>query len=163
MNQLLEVAPYIHTVGDERVKNELYLSYFDVKQVGNVKGAMPIIGIDFNETEASYAKRLRNWRFADREVLFDGWIVKDMKHWHVMQREDVIIIFEFTTYTVTIGAKEYKFNVLPETVDDFINDFKRIGVKLFWKQEIIDKFGKDKLSSSKKVIEYHKILKQSLE
>src|SRR5258705_4633460 len=134
MENNVEAAPFIHTVGDTGVKDGLYLKYFSVEQVGNLKGSMPICGVDFQETEIAYSKRLRDWRFADREVLFNGWIVKDMKHWQHLTSTDgeTTILFEFKTYEIVNGGKVYIFPVLPETIDDFINDCKRIGVKLFW-------------------------------
>jgi len=158
----IEAAPYIFTMGDEKVKDELYLKYFDVKLIGNLKGSMPLFGVDYDESEDGYNKRLREWRFADREVLFEGWMVKDMKHSKVLYNHDktISILFEFKDYTITIEGKEYFFPVLPETIDDFINDCKRIGLKLFWKREIIDKFGVEKITSDNKVVEYHKFLKK---
>lgn len=157
-----EAAPYIFTTEDTIVKKELYNKYFDVKFIGNIKGLMPLFGVDFDETEDGYAKRLREWRFADREVIFSGWIVKDMKHSKILYSPDksITIVFEFKDYVITVDGKDYSFPVLPETIDDFINDCKRIGLKLFWKQEIIDKFGIEKVTSENKVIEYHKFLKK---
>ncbi len=157
-----EAAPYIFTTEKNKVKNELYEKYFDVKHIGNLKGFMPLFGIDFDDTEEGYNKRLREWRFADREVFFDGWFVKDMKHSKVLYNQDktITIVFEFKDYKITIDKKEYCFPVLPETIDDFINDCKRIGLKLFWKQEIIDKFGVGNVTSDTKVVEYHKFLKK---
>lgn len=165
MKNNAEAAPFIHTVGDAEVKNDLYLKYFAPEQLGNLKGTMPICGVDFQETEASYAKRLRDWRFADRAVIFDDWIVKDMKHWHHVTNAEgsITMLFEFKTYEIANGQHVYKFPVLPETIDDFINDCKRIGLKLFWKKEIIDKFGEEKITSTKKVIEYHKMFRQTLD
>ena len=151
MENDFEAAPYIQTIGDEVAKNNLYLQFFDVKHLGNLKGAMPIFGVDFHETNEAYANRLKIWKFADKEVLFDGWVVKDMKHWQFLHYgENVTVIFEFNTYSITAFGKEYKFSVLPDTIDDFINDCKRIGLKLFWKPEIIDKFGIEKITSEKK-------------
>lgn len=165
MENKLEAAPFIHTVGDVVVKNELYTKYFSVEHIGNLKGSMPICGVDFQETEGEYAKRLRDWRFADREVLFDGWVVKDMKHWHHLTSTDgqCTVLFDSKSYEIANGRKVYKFPVLPETIDDFINDCRRIGIKLFWKQEIIDKFGVEKISSTKKVVDYTKLLGQTLD
>lgn len=165
MQNNVEAAPFIHTIGDAVVKNELYTKYFSVEHIGNIKGQMPICGVDFHETEASYAKRLRDWRFSDREVFFEGWIIKDMKHWQhaVSGDNETSILFEFKSYEIVNRGKIYRFPVLPETIDDFINDCKRIGLKLFWKQEIIDKFGVEKISSTKKVVDYDKILRQTLD
>lgn len=165
MDNLVEAAPFIHTVGDAVVKDELYLKYFSIERIGNIKGTMPICGIDFQETEVSYAKRLRDWRFTDREVLFNGWIVKDMKHWHHVTNSEgsITMLFEFKTYEIANGHHVYKFPVHPETIDDFINDCKRIGLKLFWKPEIIDKFGVEKISSTKKVVDYHKLFRETLD
>lgn len=146
MNSRLEVSPYIHTVGDETVKNNLYLKYFDVKHIGNLKGSMPILGVDFNETDAAYVKRLRAWKLADQDVLFSNWTIKDLKHFQVAVSDaGDTIQFDFATYHIKTIHKEYLFPVLPNTIDDFILDCTRIGVKLFWKQEIIDKFGADHL------------------
>lgn len=163
MIERVEASPYNRTVGDETVKNELYLKYFDVKHLGNIKGSMPLLGVDFNETESAYAKRLRVWKQADYDVLFSDWKIKDLKHFQVATNNDGDTLhIEPSSYSITTAGKEFHFPVLPETIDDFINDCKRIGLKLFWKQEIIDKFGADRISSETKVIEYHKILRQSL-
>jgi len=164
MGQRIEAPPYLNTDGDINVRNNIYLQFFKTEHLGNIKGDMPIMGVDFNETEAAYAKRLRAWRMAENEVIFDGWKIKDMKHWQLatsLSGEETIM-FEFNAYTVTLGKKEYKFPTHPDTVDDFINDCKRIGLKLFWKQDIIDKFGAKSISSERRVIEFHKILRQPL-
>lgn len=161
----VEASHYIHTSGDQFVKKDLYLLKFSVNHIGNIHGLMPFIGVDFNETDEGYAKRLRTWKLADRDVLFTGWKVKDMGHWQVLQNEDSTcsINFEFSTYSILLYGKEYVFNAHPETIDDFITDCKRIGLKLFWNTQIIDKFGIDKITSSTKVLEYHKILRESLD
>lgn len=165
MRNEVEASPFINTICDEIAKNELYTKFFDPKHLGNMTGKMPLMGVDFHETEAAYAKRLRLWKQAENEVLFDGWNVKDMKHWQIAVSRDgnTTIQIDFNTYTITTSEKEYKFPTIPENIDDFINDCKRIGVKLFWKQEIIDKFGEKRISSTKKVVEIHKILGQSLD
>ncbi len=160
MSELIEVPPFIHTNGNEDVKNELYLKHFDIKYLGNITGSMPLMGIDYNETESAYTKRLRCWKQADMNVIFDGWSIKDLKQFQIAtDKNGNTIQFDFNSYSVTIESREYKFPLLPETIDDFINDCKRIGLKLFWKQEIINKFDADHISSEKKVVEYHKILK----
>lgn len=140
---LIEAVPYLLNVNGEKLRNELYGLSFNIKHVGNLEGSMPLFNIDFHENEEEYAARLRRWRFADRAVLFDGWIVKDMQHWHVIYSKDytISILIEFNTYSITLKNKEYKFPILPDTIDNFINDCRRISLKLFWKQEIIDKFG----------------------
>jgi len=164
MKSNVEAAPFINTIGDQVIKNELYNKPFDVKHLGNKHGNMPVFGVDFHETTEGYAMRLKRWKLADREVLFDGWIVKDMQHWQVLQGidNDVNINIEFNSYSIFLSGHEYKFPVLPDTIDDFINDCKRIGIKLFWKQEIIDKFDAVKIISKNKVVEYHKIIRENL-
>lgn len=165
MKTNIEVPPFIYSTGDNELKQALYSKSFDVKHIGNIKGLLPIIGVDFNETEQSYGKRLKLWKLAENDVLFEGWKIKDMKHWHFITSADkkITFIFEFSNYTTVINDREYKFPSLPDTIDDFINDCRRIGIKLFWKQEIIDKFGVDKLSSQKKMIDYSQILRQTLD
>lgn len=163
MTTSIEAAPFAHTTGDQSIKEKLYLKHFDVKFLGNIKGSLPVMGVDFNETEVAYAKRLREWKLAENEVIFSGWKLKDMKHYQVATNADGISIHvDFNAYSITVGRREYKFPILPETIDDFINDCKRIGIKLFWKQEIIDNFGMERITSERKVIEFYKIVRGNL-
>ena len=161
MNQQIEVPPFIETSGDVILKKEIFGVYFDVNRVGNIKGSMPLMGVDFNETEIAYAKRLRIWRQNDHEVLFSGRTVKDMNQFQIAKNGNGDTIqFDFDSYTITTRGQEYVFPKHPTTVDEFITDCRRIGLKLFWKQEIIDKFGADQLSSKKSTSSYHNVLRQ---
>jgi hypothetical protein len=165
MKNNVEVSPYIFTICDQKIKTELYNRFFDVKHIGNSDGSsMPVNGQDYHETNEGYINRLKKWKLKDREILFDGWIVKDLIHWQTLEnpQSNASIDVEFNTYKIRLYDKEYKFPILPDTIDDFINDCKRIGLKLFWKQEIIDKFGIDKITSPHKVIEYHRIIRENL-
>jgi len=155
----IEAAPYIYVDGNEQVKKELYSNYFDVSHLGNIKGERPIMGIGFWETTHGYASRLKEWEEHEKNVYFEGWTCKDMRLWQVFTNKDGVgVVFEINSYYITIGDKEYHFPVLPETIDDLINDFKRVGVKLFWKESIVNKFGYENLNSDKRTVEYHKIM-----
>lgn len=156
---MIEAAPYIYLEGDENVKNQLYTNFFDVSHFGNIKGDKPIKGYGFWESDDAYAKRLKEWENYEKDVYFEGWTCKDMRLWQVFTNNDgVTVVFEINSYNVTINNKEYHFPILPETIDDLINDFKRVGVKLYWKESIINKFGHKNLVSDKRVVEYHKIM-----
>lgn len=157
-----EAAPYTYTKGDNVVKNELYARYFDVGNLANLKGERPVKGYGFLESDSGYANRLSIWEDRDKDVLFEGWVCKDMSQWQIFTNLDdssVSVQFNLDDYTITVNEKEYLFPVLPETIDDLINDFKRVGVKLYWKENVVQQFGLYNVTSDRKVVEYHKIMK----
>lgn len=161
MNLDFEASPYINTIANEKARKELYANYFDVPLIGNIKGAKPVKGYGFWESDEAFSDRLKEWEQNELNVLFDGWVCKDMKHFQVFTREydDTVLTFEFSSYTVAVAGKQFLFPLLPDTIDDLITDLKRVGVKMFWKPEVLKKFTPEAVTSSKKVVEYYRIIR----
>ena len=65
-----------------------------------------------------------------------------MNHYQEIKSLDnkIYLIFEFNNYVVLKNKKEYNF-VNPNTVDDFINDMKRLNINLLWNKNVFSKFG----------------------
>lgn len=159
-----EAAPYIYTIGDETTKKELYAKFFEVECFANLRGEKPVKGYGFLESDNAFAERLELWQKAEDSVLFEDWTCKDMRHFHVLRnaKENIDVVFYFNShYIVTMAGKEYAHPSYPMTIDDLINDFKRLGVKLYWKESIVEKYGIENVTSFRKVIEYHKIIKDA--
>jgi hypothetical protein len=162
MEIIVEAAPYINTVGIHGVRRDLYKSSFDASKIANVRGEKPIKRYGFFESDDAYQKRLEQWEKAETKVLFAGWECKDMLHWQklINTKERITIEFHESNYLVDYLGKEYEFPILPDTIDDFINDCKRIGVVLFWNDSTVQKFGFENITSEEKVTAYQTILKQ---
>ncbi len=160
MEILVEASPYIDTVGSSKAKSELYNIPFEFNRIGNALGEKPIKHFGFWESDNAFADRLDKWKNAEKNVLFEGWICKDMLHFQELRIKNISITIEPTTYEVNYSGRKFLFPQLPDTIDDFINDFKRIGIKLFWKQEIADIYGIEHVTSNKKIIDYYSLLKE---
>jgi hypothetical protein len=154
MRNNIEVAPYIDTNCSERTKNELYKIPFDYKLIANPDGVMPIKSLGFLESNEGFEKRLSEWLIKEEKVIFEGWICKNMFQFQEIRYNNIIITLEQNNYEVSYYNKVYNFPFLPETIDDFINDLKRIGITLFWKEKIVDIYGIENLKSSKKIIDF---------
>lgn len=164
MNQIvIEASPFIDVkTTDERVKKELYNSPFDVSKIANQHGyEVPKKLFGFWESDNAFADRLEKWMDAEKEILFEGWSCKDMYHFQEIYHKgsNTIITFEPSEYEVNYQGRKFLFPLLPETIDDFINDLKRIGITLFWKQKIADIYGIDKVTSNKTIIDYYSMVK----
>lgn len=156
----VETSPYIDTKGSDKAKNELYNIPFDFKKISNPFGGRPVKMGGFWESDEAYSSRLIEWENAEKEVLFEEWTCKDMYHYQEIRSKSVTVTIEPTVYEINYSGKKFSFSVLPDTIDDFINDLKRIGIKLFWKPEIVDIYGIDNITSNKKIIDYYDLLKK---
>lgn len=159
-NIVLEASPYIDTKGSDKAKNELYTIPFDYKKIANPLGEKPVKRYGFLESDSAFADRLDEWEKAEANVLFDGWTCKDLFHFQEIRFKNVIITLEINSYEVNYGGRKFTFQLLPDTIDDFINDLKRIGIILFWKPEIADIYGIENVTSNKKIIDYYGLLKE---
>lgn len=158
--ELLEASPYIDTIGSIKAKNELYNIGFDYKKIANPFGERPVKMDGFWESDEGFSKRLKEWEDAEQQVLFNGWVCKNLYHFQEIRTKNVIITIETNIYEVNYGGRKFSFEVLPDTIDEFITDLKRIGIKLFWKKEIVDIYGSDNITSDKKIVDYYGIIKQ---
>jgi hypothetical protein len=164
MNQIIvEASPFIDVNhSDERAKKELYNLPFDIDLIANKNGStLPLKMEGFWESNEAYQNRLDKWKAGEKAILFTGWSRKDMYHYQEIYHKEnnTIIIFETNEYVVNHQGRKFTFPLLPDTIDDFINDLKRIGIKLFWKQEIADIYGIEKVTSNKKIIDYYSMVK----
>lgn len=157
-----EASPSLHVEGNNFIARiGLYNQYFDVAKFANLKGSKPVKGAGFWESDEAFNERLKSWETHEKDVLFEGWVCKDMNHFQVIKHEedDVVLNFELHDYSITVAGKKFTFPVLPETIDDLITDFRRIGVKLFWKENVIVNYGLNNVTSHKKVVEHYKIIR----
>ncbi len=159
---MFEAAPYMYTDGNENIKKELYLQSFDVFKFGNLKGERPIKHFGFFESDNAYLERLEKWENLEKNVLFTEWTCNDLNYIQIFTRkkDNTSITFNHTDYTIMTGGQEFKFPILPQTIDDLINDFKRVGIKLFWNDAVVEKFGYHEITASRKIIEYYEIIKE---
>jgi hypothetical protein len=161
---IIEASPFIDVKhSDEKVKKELYNQPFQVSKIANKHGAVvPQKLFGFWESDSVFQTRLEKWEQEEKNVLFDGWACKDMYHYQEIynKRNNTIITFETNEYEVNHSGRKFLFPLLPDTIDDFINDLKRIGITLFWKQEIADIYGVDKVTSNEKIIDYYSMVKE---
>lgn len=69
------------------------------------------------------------------ELLFEGWKGKDMINWHKFTNEDKFVLEFYVGYYIVrkdvANSVKYMMSI-PVTIDDFINDMRRIGVHLYW-------------------------------
>jgi len=158
----IEASPFIDTKGSIEAKNGLYNLSFDFSRIANKFGEIPVKMGGFWESDQAFDKRLSKWNAEEQIVLFEGWVCKDMHHYQEIydKEKNIVITFEINEYEVNYSGRKFLFQVLPDTIDDFINDLKRIGIKLFWKQEIADIYGIDNITSNKKIIDYYALIKK---
>jgi hypothetical protein len=168
MNQIIiEASPFIDVNHSDKWANkELYSIPFEFTRIANRYGSsVPQKMQGFWESDNGFQDRLERWQAEEKNVLFEGWSCKDMYHFQEIYYKptNTIITFESAEYEVNYSGRKFLFPVLPDTIDDFINDLKRIGIKLFWKQEIADIYGIDKVTSNKKIIDYYGMIKNLTE
>lgn len=158
----IEAAPFIETNLSIKAKEGLYTLPFDFSRIANKHGKKPENNRGFLESDEAFAKRLKEWTDENQKVLFDGWICKNMQFYQEIYNEEkkIFITFESNEYAVRYLKKEFLFPTLPETIDEFITDLKRVGIALFWKEELLNKHTIEALTSKKKVIDYYGIIKK---
>jgi hypothetical protein len=156
---LVAASPFIDTKCSNKAKVELYNISFDYQKIANPFGERPVNNHGFWESDEGYNDRLKEWEEAEKNVLFGGWVCKDLHQFQELRTKNVIVTLETMTYEVNYCGKSFIFPQLPETIDDFINDLKRIGITIFWKQEIADIYGIDNVTSNQKIIDYYSLLK----
>lgn len=158
----IEASPYIAIKNpNEKVRNELYTLPFEISLIANKFGpSHPVKYHGFWESNEAYLERLENWKKEEKNRLFDGWSCKDMYHFTEIYNEEThtIITFEPNEYEVNYSGRKFLFQILPDTIDDFINDLKRIGVPLFWKKEIADIYGIQNITSNQNIINYYSMI-----
>lgn len=160
---VIEASPFIRvSVSSQEVKDKLYGLSFDTSLVANRFGERPIKLYGFWESNDSYQKRLDAWQKEEDKVLFTGWLCKDMFQFKELQHRGskIVITYNETQYEVNYSGRKFPFSVLPNTVDDFINDLKRIGITLLWKPEIADIYGIESITSNQKIIDYYRLVKE---
>ena len=164
MNQIvIEASPYIDVEKpNEKAKKELYALPFEISRIANKEGGeRPVKQFGFWESDNAYQDRLAKWENEEKYRLFDDWSCKDMYHFQEIynKKTNTIITFEHTEYEVNHQGRKFLLPLLPETIDDFITDLKRIGITLFWKQEFADIYGIESITSNKKIIDYYGYMK----
>lgn len=160
---VVEASPYINVNhSNEKAKKELYSLPFEVSRIANkFESEKPIKLMGFWESDNAFQERLEKWENEEKLRLFDGWSCKDMYHFTEIYNKETntIITFEPNEYEVNHAGRKFLFPLHPETIDDFINDLKRIGIILFWKQEITDIYEIDSITSNIKIIDYYHFIK----
>jgi len=161
MEPKIEASPFINTKCSIKAKNKLYNLPFEFDRIANKSGEEPVKMGGFWESDEGFKERVNFWTENEKRVLFNGWVCKDMQFYQEIYDKDrnIFIIFEANEYVVNYSDRKFHFPLLPETIDDFITDLRRIGIKLFWKPEIVDSFGIENISSNKKIIDYYRIIK----
>lgn len=156
MEVFFEAAPFIKTYGGEIAKDELYNSAFSVNKIANVLGDKPVKGYGFWESDNAYADRLEKWNEAENSVLFEDWSCKDMIHWYKLtnKHKNITIEIRENSYTVNCYGKTFEMPILPDTIDHFITDCKRMGIKLYWKDKVVAKYHLHNISPSTKEFGY---------
>lgn len=160
---VIEASPFIRvSVSNQEAKDKLYGIPFDTSLVANRLGDRPIKLYGFWESDQSYEKRLDAWQKEQNKVLFTGWLCKDMFQFKELQHRGnkIVITYNETNYEVNYSGRKFGFSVLPDTVDDFINDLKRIGITLLWRPEIADIYGIESITSNQKIIDYYRLVKE---
>jgi len=160
MDVIIEASPCIDVKHTSKAKEELYHLPFEVSRIANPLGALPVKMGGFWESDQAFEKRMDKWLEAEKLVLFQGWSCKDMIQYQEIRNKttNTVITFEPSEYEVNHLGKKFLFPVHPDTIDDFITDLKRIGVALFWKQEIADIYGVDNVTSNQKIIDYYDLI-----
>jgi len=157
----IEAAPYIETKCSVKAKEELYLVPFDFNKIANKHGKKPINNLGFLESDEAFYKRLKLWKDEESSVFFEGWVCKDMQFFQEFYNEEkkIFITFEYNVYIVSYMRKELVYPTIPDTIDEFITDLKRIGIALHWKNELSDIYGIENITSKNKIVDYYGILK----
>jgi hypothetical protein len=153
----IEASPYIDVSPSSILaKEKLYNALFEFGRVANKFGSRPEKQRGFWESDQGYQNRLNQWEREERQVLFEGWICKDMFHFQELQNKstNTIITIEPNSYVVQHEGRKFEFPVLPDTINEFITDLKRISIRLFWKEEIAEIYGIDNICGNEKVVAY---------
>lgn len=153
--------PYIETENFIEYKNFLNQE-FKPEYLGNVLGNKPIKLKGFLESNEQYNEKLDEWKERDEQVLFDGWVGKDMNKWFKFTNNKHRIEL-FNTYYVIYSEDSIindKYELpYPETLNDFISDCWRCKVQLQWRDNVLDRFSSYKICLPKvEIIDYHRMI-----
>jgi hypothetical protein len=102
--------------------------------LGNSHGRKPIQVRGFTESNETYNERLEKWQEEESYLLFSGWVGKFRMNWIEMKNDNGDKL-EFYAKTYKINGFELPY---PQTLDQFICDCKRLGVELWYHQDLID-------------------------
>ncbi|MFW5847813.1 MAG: hypothetical protein ACOCVF_02755 [bacterium] len=153
--------PYILTENFKEYKKFL-LQNFNPEQIGNLKGLKPIKFSNFLESNEQYNEKFDEWENFDSKVLFVGWIGKDMNKWYKFTNNKYNIELFNSYYVIhnreNIICDKYVLPY-PETLNDFISDCWRCGIKLQWRKDVLEKFSSYSVYLPKvEIIDYHKMI-----
>lgn len=160
----IEASPFIDTKLSVKAKEELYALPFEFERIGNKEGKKPINNLGFLESDEAFYERLKKWEVEEQKVLFEGWSCKDMRFYQELHNEEkkIFITFELNEYQVRYASKEFIIQIIPDTIDEFITDLKRIGIALQWKEKLADVYGIENITSKKKIIDYYGIVRGNI-
>lgn len=86
---------------------------------------------------------LKQWQEAEDKLLFEGFKKKLRSvpyGWSISFDENKSIRSYFDgKYIISTPDKEWT-TMLPETVNEFISDFRRAGIELIWKESVINNY-----------------------
>lgn len=160
----IEASPFINTKLLIKVKEELYTLPFEYERIGNKEGKKPINNLGFLESDEAFYVRLKKWEVEEQKLIFEGWSCKDMQFFQELYNEEkkIFITFEVNEYQVRYAGKEFIIQSIPDTIDEFITDLKRLGIALYWKEELVDIYGIENIASNNKTIDYYGMVKAKL-
>lgn len=121
-----------------------YSQPFNLNMIANPMGeACPAhqenISSEYNiEKDADY----NNWMDAEKNILFKYWTQSEFGN-DFCNVKDNCIYFQTDSYVIRTDKHKSESGIrfpLPKTLDDFIRDCERVGVELYWKEEIGKKY-----------------------
>jgi len=119
--------------------SSFYSQSFDVNMVANPIGEVcPVHAKDFSSMrDKDYDK----WADVEKNVIFKYWMKSEFGS-DFTNVKDNCIYFQSNCYVIRTDKNRPDTGVrlpLPQTLDDFISDCNRVGVELYWKEEVIKK------------------------
>ncbi len=122
--------------------SSLYSKPFEMSMVANPIGEVcPARQENIASVTREEDKDYDKWRKAEDDILFKYWMISEFGN-DFYNLNDNCIYFLTDSYVIRTDKNKSETGVrlpLPQTIDDFIRDCNRVGIELYWKEEVVKK------------------------
>jgi hypothetical protein len=149
----MQAKPFLQIVKDKLLEPDkhsmnlftvagFYSQPFNFNIVANPIGEVcPVHAKDFSSMRD---KDYETWLEAEGVILFKYWMKSEFGS-DFTNVKDNCIYFQSDCYVIRVDKNRPETGVrlpLPQTLDDFISDCNRVGIELYWKDEVVKKYFK---------------------
>lgn len=119
-----------------------YSQPFSINVIANPIGEVcPVHAKDFSSMRD---KDYEKWADTEKNILFKYWMKSEFGNDFINVKGNCIY-FKTDSYVIRTDRDNPETAVifpLPSTLDDFINDCNRVGIELYWKENVVNKYFK---------------------